>query len=373
METSLRAILAKKDVALLEELMDRMESEKNFSLTSIVDELMPFLVMEANLQYGSFHQVKMNLFLRRLAGAGYFSHPTQVKLARLILKEAMNSNWIEVRGGFLQGGAPEQDTLGKMLQSLGEKNAHNAFFYAGQAYRDNPRELVQGLLWLSTSSIPDTLSHSFSCFLPVMADLVWPGHPAGPTALLSFLMFLSRFPVPHNLPTPVKSGMLDINSLLQTCASGRGIENLHHMITLQLFLQWEKTGFNKGRGLPFRTLEEWVAEKTLDQDRLEALEEMDLPAPANSYEEFAERFDPEEKDSSVAQTLALLESGVPAHDWLFRAYASYYQPDTWNPHFFTGLYSALDLYKSLEIQSLARRMAVAQALEYFGERVNNPG
>lgn len=367
METPLREILVKKDNSLLEEYISRMEGDQNFCLVSLIDELLPFLVMETNLRYGNFHQVKMNLFLRRLAGQGVISRKTQFILARLLIQEAINRDWVEVQGGFLRGGREVENPLPKMLEALGAKNIHNAFFYASHAYRQEPVELVQGLLWLSTASIPDTLGHSFSCFLPVMGDLVLPGHRAAPTSLFSYLMYLGRFPVPGDLPTPVKSAMLDLNSLLQTCASGEGIVNLHHMITLYLFLEWELTSFNRGRGLPFRILEEWVSEKTLDQERLERLEDMEIPAAPNTYEEFSERFDLDQMEATVNLVISILESGVPATDWLFRVFSGYYRPEIWNPHYFTGLYCALGFYKNMEIETLARRMAVAQAVEYFGE------
>ncbi len=367
METPVREILVKKDKSLLDNYVSRLEGDQNFSLVSLVDELAPYLVMEANLRYGNFHQVKMNLFLRRMANAGLLSRETQLKLARLILMEAMNREWVEIQGGFLRGGEEPEDPLASMLEALGAKNIHNAYFYACQAYREEPVELAQGLLWLSTASIPETLGHSFSCFLPVMADLILPGHPATPTSLFSYLLYLGRFPVPGDLPTPVKSAMLDLNSLLQICASGEGIVNLHHMITLYLFLQWELTSFNRGRGLPFKILEEWVSEKTLDQERLDKLEKAELPEPPNSFEEFAQRFSLEDMENTVNLVISVLESGVPATDWLFRVFSRYHRPDNWNPHYFTGLYCALGFYRSMEIESLARRMAVAQAVEYFGE------
>jgi len=367
METPLREILVKKDYDLLEKFLSRLEEDRNFSIVSLIDELAPFLVMESNLRFGNFHQIKMNLFLRRLAITGLLNRETQIELSGLIVKEAMERDWVEIKGGFLRGGGEQENPLPKMLEALGAKNIHNAYYYACQAYREEPVELVQGLLWLSTASIPDTLGHSFSCFLPVMADLVLPGHQAGPTSLFSYLMYLGRFPVPGDLPTPVKSGMLDLNSLLQTCASGEGIENLHHMITLYLFLEWEQTSFNRGRGLPFRILEEWVSEKTLDQDRIERLENLKIPEPPNSFEEFSRRFNLEDIEETVKLTISILEGGVPATDWLFRVFSRYYKPGNWNPHYFTGLYCALGFYKSMEIEPLARRMAIDQGIEYFGK------
>jgi hypothetical protein len=90
----------------------------------------------------------------------------------------------------------------------------------------------------------------------------------------------------------------------------------------------------------------------------------------HTYEEFSNQFSFEKLDDSISCVLQLLEDKPrDCVDWLFRLYASYYTR-SWDPHYYTGLYSALLLYFSDKIRDkVASRMAVEQALYYFAEDV----
>jgi hypothetical protein len=56
-------------------------------------------------------------------------------------------------------------------------------------------------------------------------------------------------------------------------------------------------------------------------------------------------------------------------NYLYRLFAEYYNP-SWNPHYYTGLYCALGLYKSDKIyDEKVKKMAVVQAVEYFVSNV----
>jgi hypothetical protein len=88
------------------------------------------------------------------------------------------------------------------------------------------------------------------------------------------------------------------------------------------------------------------------------------------YEEFVNQFSFAKLEESMPLIFRLLDE-TPARcvDWLFRLYASYYTRD-WDPHYYTGLYSALRFYLRDRIRDkVACRMAIEQAIYYFAEDI----
>jgi hypothetical protein len=55
-----------------------------------------------------------------------------------------------------------------------------------------------------------------------------------------------------------------------------------------------------------------------------------------------------------------------AIDWIFRYYASRCN-GLWNPHYFTGLYCAINLYLDSRLEEKERRMALEQAVAFFAD------
>ena len=86
----------------------------------------------------------------------------------------------------------------------------------------------------------------------------------------------------------------------------------------------------------------------------------------DTYEEFADQFSFEDLDGSTPLLYNMLEK-IPDKtiDWLFRLYSLYYN-HVWDPHYYTSLYSATNLYMGDEVRDVvACRMALEQALKYF--------
>ena len=88
----------------------------------VIDELLPLVLMETNLRYGSFHTVKMTLFIRELALEQYFSKPTERELARLLALEAAKRDWIGIqadRMGYVDRNVPSlADIIGNKHKML---------------------------------------------------------------------------------------------------------------------------------------------------------------------------------------------------------------------------------------------------------------
>lgn len=72
MSLQLKEAVIRKDENVVEQIASSLKQRDNWSLITIVDELLPLLLMESNLHYASFHKIKMSLFLRSLAIGAIF-------------------------------------------------------------------------------------------------------------------------------------------------------------------------------------------------------------------------------------------------------------------------------------------------------------
>lgn len=358
------------------EYIDRMDAS-HFSLVTFVDTLIPALVWESNLQFGSFHLIKMSLFIRNLARRKYFSAETELALAKVILQHLSYLEWTRISADPLQHMPdPIDEPVKRMLSAIEKGNAHNAYFYALTALQSDKEQLFNALLKNGAISIPDTIGHSISCFYPVLEDVLAVDHPAAATSLLSLILYLCRF---RNSRSAMVEGNAisdaDKNRLLLQAASGTSILDIHHMITFYTLQAWETATWNKECTPPWEFLTDWIGEKEVDESQKEHVDRVirqntiDVP---ESYEAWQRLFAEKDQEAILDSAIALLrESSEKACDWLFRVYAEYYTPD-WDPHYFTSLYAALELRQDTSISIEASTMAFIQALKYFVEEIICP-
>jgi hypothetical protein len=122
---------------------------------------------------------------------------------------------------------------------------------------------------------------------------------------------------------------------------------------------------------PYSILENYFGSKNINQEHLELVESNEKGADvAESYQEFKDGFPLENfKDNLAFLFTNLNENYKSTVSYLHRLFAEYYNQN-WNPHYYTGLYCALGLYKSDKIESQKlKKMAVVQAVEYFVKNV----
>ncbi|MBM3242961.1 hypothetical protein FJZ31_42420, partial [Candidatus Poribacteria bacterium] len=139
MNSSLKEAVIKRDEAAVKQVISSLEGKENWSLVTVIDELLPLALMESNLRFGSFHSVKMALFLRRLALEGYFSRATERELVRVIALELVEREWVSIKAD--RAGYTKRDTapsIEKMIEELNEGNVHNAFYYAIGLLEEKP-------------------------------------------------------------------------------------------------------------------------------------------------------------------------------------------------------------------------------------------
>ena len=375
MNSQLKESVIKRDEEAVKNSISSLAGKENWSLVTIIDELLPLALMESNLRFGNFHSVKMALFLRRLAVEGYFSKATEREIARVIALELVEREWVSIhadRTGYTK--RDKSPSLEEIVEELNENNIHNAFYYAIGLLKEKPTLLLQSLLTLGASVIPNSLGHSLSCFFPVVQDVIALDHPQADTALLSYIMYLSRHDFSKNV---LEEGYgraeenLDYDAFLKLCASGDDVLNMHHTITFYIITEWEHAIFNETRSVPYGLLSDWIGGKEIDRDReRRAVESRYTGKLPETYEEFSSQFSFENLNHSVPYLFKMLEQKPKETvDWLFRLYASHYTR-AWDPHYYTGLYSVLRLCMGDKIRDkVACRMALEQALHYFAEDI----
>ncbi len=370
----LQNLLLRRDKKAAEVLLQRLGKDENWSAVSLIDEMLPGLLFEANLTYGNFHQVKMALYLRRLIREKKLSRRTELTVLELLIEETLRRSWVNIEAGEIALAEKAENPLTAILGELAENNLHNAFYYALQAYQEKPEELQDLLLCLGGVYGPENLGHSLSCFFPVLEEMVNSHNPATETAILSYLSYLNRYDIPADFsPEDYQKTDMPENSL-RLAASGQGIVNLHHMITLVTYWLWEKADFHdKNFPLPYRIYyQKRLADKGISSKRLKRVKEPLQVEVPGSYEEFRQSFNYDNIDHTTRLIRALWQdSQRKAWDWVCRLYAEDYEPGTWNPHFFTGIYLAFRLNEeNLSDDKSGKEMAIDQAVEYYLNSVN---
>lgn len=373
--SQLKKAVLNRDMDLLKDITVSIEETEDWDFVSFIDELLPIMLMESNLKYGSFHFVKMSLFLRKMSFNDHFSKDTEWALLKLILNNITERHWVYLKVG-LEGYKEDKisgNTAEKMIDELHKSNIHNAYYYSLGLYKYAREDLCQLLLDLGSVYIPDTLGHSISCFYPVIKDIIDTNHPATATALFSLIAYLGRFDYEENVLDQKlhDSEPDDYNKLLKKSASGKGIVNLHHMITFYIMTDWGKAAFNSKGIVPFKILTDWVDDKEIDRELEKEVSEIDISENITSYQLFSNVFSPEDLKTSAHTLIYLLDTEPErAVDWVFRRYTDFYTPD-WDPHYYTSLFCAIRLYFSNDkVNKTACRMAIYQAVQYFFEGIN---
>jgi len=373
MNSPLKNALINHQQERVKKYLNELANNNCFSLASLIEELLPIMLMECNLRYGSFHFVKMCLFLRELSQKKLFSREAELAIAKVVLLGLSERHFINLKAdsaGYKEDEISEK-TYEKLIEEINKGNSHNAFYYALGILENEPNKLKAFLINLGMEKITDSLGHSVSCFFPVMRDITNHHKDVAATAILSYVMYLCRysFENQYNLQSSQKTNQDALESLGLKAVSGTGIVNLHHMITYYTFFMLEDSSFY-GEVPPYSILATFYNDKEIDHQRLELAESNQKTQIAEDYQQFKDHF----PLASFKDHLSFLFQNLDDNyndtlSYLFRLFAEYYKPG-WNPHYYTGLYCALGLYQSHKVKDKKiKKMAVIQAVEYFVDNV----
>ncbi|RAK11731.1 hypothetical protein C8C77_10141 [Halanaerobium saccharolyticum] len=376
MKSQLKKAVVNHQQEEFEKYLKELETDNSFFLASLIEDLLPLMLMECSLRYGSFHFVKMSLFLRELSQKKYFSREAELEIARVVLLGLSERHFINLEAD--SNGYKEKEVNQRTYSKLGEEinngNSHNAFYYALGILEHQPEQLKEYLINLGMERIPDSLGHSVSCFFPVMRDLVNHHKDVSATGVLSYIMYLCRYSYQGKYNSDQqkrqKPSQEELEELGLKATSGSGIVNLHHMITNYTFFMLEDSSFYQQLP-PYSILENYFGSKKIEQKRLELAENnQEKTQIAENYQQFKDNFSLKSYQKELDFLFYnLAENYKETVSHLHQLFAEYYNPH-WNPHYYTGLYCALGLYKSEKIKNdKVKKMAVIQAVEYFANNV----
>jgi hypothetical protein len=228
------------------------------------------------------------------------------------------------------------------------------------------KEFARRLLLLGSGYLDDSLGHSFSCTAPILVEMIgrqdqdpWP-------ALTTLADYFCKGTF-HTTPglrklTPFASEDA-IKHHLVRATSGTGIVNLHHTITV----------YTMERVRHFFSKEEvdhlvavWIA--FIGQKRGEEFKG-DLPdvKPADRYSKFYEVFSRLETKPVIALVKGMISSEQgrrQAGRFLIKGVCDLYQGN-YNPHYLTGLGSALWVVEKYWNQNSIVLNALYQFLDFF--------
>jgi hypothetical protein len=201
-------------------------------------------------------------------------------------------------------------------------------------------ELARQLLLLGSGYLEKSLGHSVSCTAFILLEMLerkdqdpWPA-----LATLADYFCKGRF---QPMPSMIRPGVSEkeIAHHLLRAASGRGIVNLHHTITLYAM---ERVRHLFSAEEHDQMIASWVAFMGDKRPEPVTLETRGMTPPAD-YERFYEIFSELDAGSVVASVAGMMGSEPGRRRlgrFLLKGLCDHYRGD-YNPHFLTGLGSAL--------------------------------
>jgi hypothetical protein len=208
--------------------------------------------------------------------------------------------------------------------------------------RTGGAELARRLLLLGSGYLNDSLGHSVSCTAFILLEMLEPSDQDPWPALSTLADYFCKGKF-HTTPPLRKTPAFPSNEIfdqhLLRATSGRGIVNLHHTITI----------YSMERVRHFFTEEEynhmigaWISFMEDKKLKLAVLDSPKMESPGG-YTRFYEAFSRLEAKSvvvSLSEMIASPQGRAEMGRFLIKSLCDRYQGN-YNPHYFTGLGSAL--------------------------------
>ena len=235
-------------------------------------------------------------------------------------------------------------------------------------------ELARRLLLLGSGYLDPSLGHSVSCTAFILLEMLarkeedlWPAF-----ATLADYFCKGRF---QTTPTLRKSAGLasddNFHHLLLQATSGRGIVNLHHTITLYAMERvrhlFSKEEYN-------HMMNAWIAFMG-DKDEKQLTVKIPRREYPYDYNRFYETFSEMDAKSVAANAGGMIASSQGRQQlrrFLIKALCDKYQ-DNYNPHYITGLGSALWVIDRYWNQGPIALNALFQYLDFFFDGLKSNG
>jgi hypothetical protein len=251
--------------------------------------------------------------------------------------------------------------------AIGENNPEKvATLMAGFLTQKGGPEFARRVLLLGSGYLNDSLGHSISCTAFILLEMLDRGgeDPWPALSTLADYFCKGRF---RTTPEPKKSASVteqkEFHRLIVRATSGRGIVNLHHLITLYAI---ERTRKFLNQEEYHHTVSAWVefmGNKREGEVRLAEAK----PEPVADYGRFYELFsgmDAKRLTASIRGMISSEEGRQKLGRFMVQAVCDKYQGD-YNPHYLTGLGSALWIVDQYRGQPSIVTNGLYQYLDFF--------
>lgn len=244
-----------------------------------------------------------------------------------------------------------------------EKTAHMLTAFHEQK---GPEEFARRLLILGSGYLDQSLGHSVSCTAFILLEMMSRSVPDPWPALSTLADYFckGRFDSTPGLQNQTSTASkYDSDKELLRATSGRGIVNLHHTLTLyaieraRRFFSQKEYNHMIGMWIAFMGVKS-IEKKTLDSD---------TKSPGIDYDHFFETFSKGDVGSVVDSILGITDSPkgrIQVGRYLILGICDQYQGD-YDPHFLTGLGSALWIIEEYWQKPIIVQNALLQYLNYF--------
>jgi len=251
--------------------------------------------------------------------------------------------------------------------AIRDQDREKAALLMATLYQQEGRaELVRRLLLLGSGYLDQSLGHSFSCTAFILLEMLeredqdpWPA-----LATLADYFCKGRFhttPAVQTTTRPPRDEALSQHMLRAT--SGRGIVNLHHTITLYSIDRMRRFFSTREYN---HLIDAWIAfmgDKTGEELKLESIDGEPMVDYTRFYDIFS-RFQAKAVVAALAPMLNTPRNRGRAGRFLIKALCDMYQGD-YNPHYLTGLGSALWVADQYQDQGPVVINALYQYVDFF--------
>lgn len=249
----------------------------------------------------------------------------------------------------------------------------STFLMAAYAEQEGKVELARRLMLLGSGYLDESLGHSVSCTTFLLQEMMErPDQDPWPVlATIADFFCKAEF---HTTPALRKPTFLPSDGVLAhhvlRATSGRGLENLHHTITLYA-MERGRQFFNKKEEYDHMIVSwiEFLGDKQAEEAALDG-SKMESVVDYNRFYETFSRLEANPVVGCLAGMITSQQGRQRLGRFIIKGLCDLYRGD-YGPHFFTGLGSALWVMNRYWNQAPIAVNALFQYLDFFFDGMNS--
>jgi len=358
-DTLLEAIESGQTQKVSELVRDRLESGQD--ALKLHDSLFPIVQRVVNPPYINPHLPKMYNICRELFQ--YLDKDDIGHLVQLEATEYARRPKLEKIPRKTRTGPPP--TFSDLEDAIQSRDVPKTALALTSLFNKDQHELARHLLLIGSGYLNESLGHSVSCTAFILQEMMSrPGQDTWPAAAtLADYFCKGHF---HETPTTRSlhgTSSMHVSEHLLRAASGRGIVNLHHTITLYAIERSRSFLSPADHNHMIATWIDFMGDKDLEPFNPDNMSTRNL----GGYKEFIEAFSKLEIDPQVSHFRAALRNRAEREKlakFLIKGVCDLYKGN-YDPHYLSGLGSVLWVLQNYWEQPSICLTALHQYLTFF--------